>query len=247
MSFLGNDEESQKEEKYLKFADPDQGKTTEVKVRILDEKPAKVFRHWIGPTPQNQRPFNCPSRQAGCLACQERQTLKDRGVDHRDTFRMDKRYLVNVLVTTPEGPKTLIFSFGQKLGEKLDFLHDRNGDLRECDLTILKRKTGPAKFNVEYDAIFEGKRKLTAEEKAAAETRHNLDEEIKAAKVEDIANAVNGITPDSNTSGFATPEQIEELTKAAAAKNFTLEHLEVTNVKTLPVEKFTKLITALKS
>jgi hypothetical protein len=247
------DEESEgsaAQDRYLKLSNPEQGKTSEVRIRILDEKPAKVFRHWIGLDPSKQRPYNCPSRQAGCVACAERYALKERGEDASKTYRMDKRFLVNALVFTDNGVETKIFSFGQKLGEKLDFLHTRHGDLRNFDITIIKRKTGPLNFNVEYDAIFEKERKLTDAEKSAAETRFPLDAEIKPSPLEDIKNAVSlakgEATPQSPQSNQASAEQIMELVKLAKAGDFKLEDLGVADTSKLSGERAQEIIDAFK-
>lgn len=172
--------------------------------------------------------------------------LRDRGEDARDVHRVDKRYLVNALVLSPGERKVQIFSFGQKLGEKLDFLHDRYGDLRDLDLTIIKRRTGPLAMNVEYDAIYEDKRALTEEEKSLSETRFNLEEETKPASLEDISNAVRGISAKPKGPEGATAEQIEEIVALAKKKNFTLEDLGVYNKEKLTHERAAKLIKELQ-
>lgn len=233
MSFL---DEEVVVDKYLKIITPDQGKTTKLKVRVLTQPAAKVFRHWIGLTFKNSRPFNCPSRTAGCVACAERQYLKDKNIgDYRDTHRMEKKFLVNVLVLG-ENPEVKILNFGQGLGNKLEFLFDEHGDLRDYDITLLKRKTGPDPKNIEYDALYaddpdpKKRRKLSDAEKLVAEGAYDLAEEIKPASLEAIEKAVRGTKGEQvDESALATVEQKAELKKAMDKRGFTYTDLSIPN------------------
>lgn len=247
------------EERYLKFDEPAQGKTVEVKIRILENKPERVFRHWIGPDIKHSRPYNCPSKSGGCPACAERFELKNYAMtqegdvqakllaDVRELHRMDKKFLVNVLVVGEE-PKVRIYSFGQKVADKLDVLQERmkNSDLRDWDLTVIKRKTGPEKFNIDYDVITEEQRPLTDAEKSVAEGRFDLKEEVKPADVEVIATAVAGLKIKAQVAGdLATKEQADRLVKAAKAKGYKLSDIDMNDPLSQSAAAVEKMIEAL--
>lgn len=258
MSFLDDDDAEgiKPEDKYLRIPDADQGKASKVKVRILDQKARGVWRHWIGPDRTTQRPYNCPSRVGGCLACHERDSLKALGVDYRDTHKMEKKYLVNVLILGAE-PIVRIFSFGKRLSEKMNFLLEEYGDLRDYDITLIKRKTGPEKYNVEYDAIYSDdpdpkkRRKLDIPEMAAGDNRFDLDEEVKVADAGTIREAVAGskgtapATGGTPSNGVATPEMIARLTEVAAKQGFKLGDLQITNPEIESADKINQLIAKL--
>lgn len=257
MSFLDDEQDGPKPgDNYLKLVETEQGKPpSKVKIRVLDEKARGVWRHWIGPDRNNARPFNCPSRGGGCAACAERDFLKSKGADHRDLHKMEKKYLVNALVLG-EAPEVKIFSFGKRLSEKMNFLLEEYGDLRDYDITVIRRKTGPEKFNVEYDAIYSDdpdpkkRRKLTAAEAQVAETRFPIDDEVKAADREVIAAAVQaakgGVSSNGHSGGaLATPEQIEKLTEVAKSHGFKLGDLQVTNPERETADHINELIAKL--
>lgn len=259
MSFLDDEVEGPKpEDKYLRIPDAEQGKASKVKVRVIDQKARGVWRHWIGPDRTSARPFNCPTRGGGCAACAERDFLKSKGVDHRDTHKMEKKYLVNVLIlgATPEEQEVRIFSFGKRLSEKMNFLLEEYGDLRDYDITLIKRKTGPEKFNVEYDAIYSDdpdpkkRRKLSDLEKSVAETRYDIDEEVKAATREAVAEAVqaakNGASSSNgHSSELATPEMIKRLEEVAQSHGFKLGDLQISNPEKETADHINELITKL--
>lgn len=267
--FLDNDpqDNSRTEEKYLKFPEVEEGKKYEVRVRFLDAKPEHVFRHWIGPEKGRERPYNCPSLRGGCPACAERAILKDQAAllegqeaiaktqEARDLWKMDKRYLLNALVYEGQGePVVRIVSFGQGLGGSLDLLHDTYGDVRDYDITIIKRKTGSRKFDVEYAAIYdderkpENRRQLSDAEKSISENRFDLATEIKPTEPDVIQAALiaaKGGTLPENPNGFAGPELIKKLSEKANERGFTLADLEVHDTKKLTVAFANELLNGL--
>ena len=201
------------QEKFLKIPDPPQGKTNEVKIRILDEEPVGVWRHWL-----DNRPFNCPGI-ATCPVCKVRMDAKKADPDgFRAKYRMDYRYFFNVLVNG----QVKIFSFSSSVGRKLKTFLEKYGDLRDFDVTITKRKTGPLPMNVEYDVLYEGKSKLSEEDTAKAENRYDLSEYIVPAHVADLKIVATGEMPGPTTQ---TTEEPRLSTRATKADMILLESL----------------------
>ena len=193
------------DEKWMKIPDPPQGKKNEVKIRILDEEPVGVWRHWL-----ENRPFNCPGI-ATCPVCKVRMDAKKADPDgFRAKYRMDYRYFFNVLVNG----QVKIFSFSSAVGRKLKTFLEKYGDLRDFDVTITKRKTGPLPMNVEYDVLYEGKSKLSEEDTVKAENRYDLSEYIIPANVADLKIVATGEMPDPTAQAKEEPKLSTRATKA---------------------------------
>src|SRR5260221_6639941 len=174
------------DDKWLKIPDPAIGKTNEVRMRILDEEPVGVWRHW-----QDNKPYNCPGI-ATCPICKVRMEAKKSDPEGcRKIYKMDFRYYFNVLVNE----QVKIFSFSSSLGRKLKMFFEKYGDLRDYDVTIQKRKTGPLPMNVEYDAFFEGKAALSEKDAILAEEKYDLSEYAVPARLDDLKAVAHGETP----------------------------------------------------
>jgi hypothetical protein len=180
-------------DKYVKLPDPAMGEVAEVKLRLLEWPGIPVFQHWIGPDAQHLRPYNCPSRRAGCPACAERFAAKLKGEDHRNIHRMSKKTFVNALDLSTD-PKLKVFAMGPSVASAIETLTTRKGkeDPTTYDITLIKRKTGPEKFNVEYSVFFEEVRPLTKGEKDLADNLYSLTNETTTATNEVIGAAIKG-------------------------------------------------------
>lgn len=206
------------DDKWLKIPDAAIGKTSEVKVRILDEEPQSVWRHW-----QDNRPYNCPGI-AVCPVCKVRMEAKKNDPEgYKNNFRMDYRYYFNVF----SDGKVKIFSFSSSVGRKLKMFLEKYGDLRDYDVSIIKRKTGSLPMNVEYDVIYEGKSALSDEDAALAETRYDLSEYVQPAKPEELAALSAGTKPaprenSTDSPAKATKADMIVLKALVESKKFTL-------------------------
>src|SRR6266704_94584 len=102
--------EPKTEDIWLKIAEPPAvGKTTEVLVRILDEEPVGVWRHWMG-----KRPYNCPGIEK-CPVCRVRnEAAKTDPEDYKNMYRLDYRYYFNVLHNHAVQMLSITASVGRK-------------------------------------------------------------------------------------------------------------------------------------
>jgi hypothetical protein len=181
-------------DKYVKIPDPKSpGDFEEVKLRFLEWPGNQVFQHWIGPDPQHVRPYNCPSRRAGCPACAERQIAKLKGEDHRAIHRISKKNFANVLEISDD-TKLKVYAFGPSVLSAVETLTTRKGkeDPTSYDITVVKRRTGTETFNIEYSAFQEDVRPLTKNEEVLAENKYDLTAETADATNEMIGAAIKG-------------------------------------------------------
>jgi hypothetical protein len=228
------------DEKWLRIPDAPIGKTSEVKLRILDEEPQSVWRHWEG-----NRPYNCPGINF-CPVCKVRMEAKKNDPEgYKKDFRMDYRYYFNVFV---DG-KVKIFSFSSSVGRKLKMFLEKYGDLRDYDVSIIKRKTGPLPMNVEYDVIYEG----PAHPLEGVEDldRYDLTEYITPAKPEELKAVAAGETPpppaDSAGPTKATKADMILLKAAIEAKGFNLSEFGFVESSPPPKSVVVKLLEELKA
>lgn len=180
------------DDKWLKIPDPEAvGKSTEVMIRILESEPADTWQHWL-----DNRVFNCPGF-ATCPVCKVRgELLKLDKKAAQERYRTAHRFFFNVL----HDGKVKVFSFGSGLAKDLKVFsekyEEKYGDIRSYDVTIIKRKTGKLKQNVEYSAIPEFPiRELSLEEVSAAETRYELANFTAPASREDLLSVAQGEQP----------------------------------------------------
>lgn len=234
--------------RYLRLDNPEKvGDTQEVNLRVLDEVPVQVWRHWF-----DNKPLNCAGKGM-CPACHARQKAKNEGDPNwKELYRLDGKYLINVAIPSAESGKleVKIWSFGSKLLGRIALYTKRKelGDPRDYDMTLIKRRTGLAKMNVEYDLLPSGKTGFTKEYKDLLKDRHDLTEEIKPSTADVINEQVklsNALNPSVN-GRQATILQVAELTELARGKGFTLEQLGV-NAESLSHEQAEKYILDLKT
>src|SRR5690348_2257950 len=144
MSWLAEADTESKtsDDKWLKIPEPEAiNKSTEARFRILESEPADTWRHWI-----DNRPFNCVGF-ATCPVCKVRKAAMEINKEKAQAeYRTDHRFFFNVL---HEG-KVKVYSFGPGLSRQLKVLSEKYGDLRDFDVTVIKRKTGKLSMNVEY-------------------------------------------------------------------------------------------------
>lgn len=234
------------DEKWLKIPDAEVGKTTEVRMRILDEQPIGVWRHYFG-----GRPYNCEGLDR-CPVCKVRFEAKKNHPDtYKEDYRMDYRYYFNVFV---DGA-VKIYSFPSGVGRKLKMFEGKYGDLRDYDISIQKRKTGMDPKNVEYTPIFEEKSALTIEQSEAV--KYDLTDYIKPALHEDLISISrgetpvpvsqdNGLTPEPVKAGKATKADMIMLKALMAEKNFELGDFGLVEASPPSKEVIAKLIDELK-
>lgn len=237
------------DEKWLKIPDSPIGKTAEVRLRILDEEPIGVWRHWFG-----QRAYNCPGMDT-CPVCSVRFTAKKNNPDgYKDEFRMDYRYYFNVYF---EGA-VKVWSFTSGVGRQLKVFNERYGDLRDYDVSVRKRKTGPMVQNVEYTIIYEMPAPLTLEQSEA--NRYDRAEFIKPAPREALQSIARGEVPARTDTVEETPktETHSASTKATKAdmimlkalvaeKNFELSDFGIVEASPPSKQVIDKLIKELQS
>lgn len=225
--------------RYLKIDTPEKtGESVEATVRILDERPVPVWRHWFG-----TKPLNCPGPQQ-CPACFARKQARDSGDPNwRELYRMEKRYMINVGL----GQEVKIWTFGNKLGGRIALYAERKelGDPRDYDLTIIKRRTGPNKLNVEYDVFPGAKTGFTPEYQGLLSQRHDLEVETTPAEPSAIKEAMGNLGANGTPPKGATILQTAELQRLASSKGYTLEQLGV-NVESLTSDQAEKYIQDLK-
>jgi hypothetical protein len=230
------------DDKWLKIPEPALGKTTEVRLRILDEEPVGIWRHW-----QNGRAYNCPGIGV-CPVCKVRMEAKKYDPEgYKNNFRMDYRYYFNVFV---DG-KVRIWSFSSGVGRKLKVFLEKYGDLRDYDISVRKRKTGPQVMNVEYDVIYEEKSALSVEDSALVETKYDLSPFIQPTPQEVLISISKGESPlptePTAAPAVATKADMIVLTSLIKAKGFELSHFGIVDGTALPKTVVAKLIEDLKS
>jgi len=250
------------EDKWLKIPDPEAvGKSTEVTFRILETVPEDTWRHWL-----ENRMFNCPGIEA-CPVCKVRNiALKAAGKDPdakkavQNQYRTDHRFFFNVL---HEG-KTKVFSFGSGIAKDLKIFSDKYsddyGDIRNYDITVMKRKTGKLPQNVEYTTlpVFPA-RELTEEEATAAEIRYDLSYMVAPASRDDLTLVAQGELPavkekteDSSEerpkvgNSKATLADILMLKALVEAKGFELSHFGLVDGEEISKAVVDQLIADLK-
>jgi hypothetical protein len=271
-SWLPDQEDDERpQDRYLAIGSKDMkpGSRAEVRILILDEQPVIVQRHWL-----NRRPYNCPdatkpkSAPITCPVCRIRvglftsaKSINDPDArakaqkDIKDQYQTDRKYLVNVLTTDEEGEYVVkMFLFGRTLGQKLDVLR-RYGELTDMWVLAVKSKRGEKQMEVDYDALFDPRTKLddndravpvklTTAQKAIVEGKYDLELETIPASIDELDAALRGDTPQSN--GHVSAETLQALVAAAAAKDFTLAHLNVLDTNTLTEQRAQELLGQLR-
>jgi hypothetical protein len=247
------------DEKWLRIPEPEAvNKTTEVTLRVLDETPVGTWRHWLG-----SRPYNCPGMNT-CPVCKIRmEAKKSDPKGYKNEYRLDYRYFFNVLFEH----QVKIYSFSSGVGRKLQTFQEKYGDLRDYDVTIQKRKTGPLVMNVEWDVFYGGeKTALSAEDTLTAENKYDTSELVQPSKIEDLRQVAQGETPARTVDAPSAvkveevPEGFERFTKKSAtrsdmivltalikAKGFELSHFGIVDGDSLPKDVVEKLIAELKT
>jgi hypothetical protein len=231
-----------KENPFLKIPDPEAvGKTTEIKLRVLDGEPLGVFRHWLG-----SRPYNCPGIQ-NCPVCKVRMDAKKSDPDnYKNEYRMDYRYYFNVLVDH----EVKVWSFTSTVGRKLQVFQEKYGDLRNYDISIRKRKTGKLPQNVEYDVIYEKEFALSEKDTVIAEDRYDREPYIKPANSEDLAAVALGVEPSEETNMTnmkASKADITLLKALVEQNNYTLGDFGIVETSPPSKDRVTKLIKELSA
>lgn len=233
---------------WLKIPEPAAvGKTAELRVRILDEEPVGTWRHWLG-----NRPYNCPGYEK-CPVCRVRsEAMKSDPDGYKNTYRIDYRSFLNVL----HDDKVAVFSVTPTIERKLKVFTERYGDLRDYDISVMKRKTGTLKQNVEYDVIFEKQYALNDEQRAIAENRYDREQFVKPASREYLDQVAEGIEPTrENTAPVDEPKaKTAKATKAdmimlktlAEHKGWTLGELGIVEASPPPKDVIVKLIKELE-
>lgn len=243
-------------DKYVKFvlptpewdeskAEDERGAKVSVFLRLIDYPGVGVFRHWIGEG-NVKRPYNCPGKNAGCPACIARAVEKVKGnEDYKSLHRMDHRTVVNAIeLKEGEEPKVKVFQINPSIQKRLDATISRGpkyADPTSYDIEVMKRKTGPAVFDIEYDVFLVdgGSRPLTATEKALLEKKYDLNLEKTPATVDEIGAAIKGV---KGGTGLASQEQKEEVQKVLKAQGLTLLDVEIPDIDTMTAEKAAKTI-----
>ena len=200
----------------------------------------QVFQHWIGPDPQHVRPYNCPSRRAGCPACAERQIAKLKGEDHRAIHRISKKNFANVIELSDD-PKLKVYAFGPSVLSAIETLTTRKGkeDPTTYDITVVKRRTGTETFNIEYSTFQEDVRPLTKEEKALAENQYDLTQETAVASNEIIGAAIKGQVPNQ----YADAETVKTVVELLKKHKMTLVDVDPRlSEDRLPVSKANEIL-----
>lgn len=224
-------------------------------VRILDDRPVKVYRHWFQNAEGRSVPLNCPGRK-DCPACAARSRAYRAGdPGWKELYRSDTKYLFNIATEVEGALKVRVWSVGGRLLKDIDFYTARKGyeDVRTYDFEVSKTRIGPAQMNIEYKVFPSPPSGFTSEYEALLDQRFDLTEEVRPAPIEDINRAIveqsglQVVGPMGNgLAKGATIEQLAELTSLAEAKEYTLESLGV-NVATLTQEQADRYIADLRS
>jgi hypothetical protein len=238
------------DDKWLKFPENDVvGKSTEVRFRILESEPEDTWRHWV-----ENRLFNCMGMDT-CPVCKVRNAaLKINKEKAQADYRTDHRFFFNVL---HEG-KVKVFSFGPGLSRQLKVLSEKYGDLRDYDITVIKRKTGKLTMNVEYTAIPElPAKELSEDEQYATENRYDLSQITAPANKEDLLMVARGEVPSKPQEAEsgdgpkvgnrkATKADVLMLKALVEAKGFELSHFGIVDGDELDKSIVDQLIEDLK-
>jgi hypothetical protein len=249
----------QTDDKFLRLDTPDWNpknpQSAQATVRILDEQPVKVFRHWFQNAEGRNVPLNCPGRKE-CPACFARsRAYREGDPSWKELYRSDTKYLFNVAVELEGKLQVRIWSVGQRLLKDIDFYTARKGyeNVRNYDFELTKARIGPAQMNIEYKVFPSPPNGFGEEYEGLLDQRFDLAEETIPATTEEIKRAIaeqaglqlvgpNG----TGRVGAATVEQLAELNSLAQSKEYTLEALGV-DVSTLTQDQADKYISDLKS
>ena len=248
----------QTDDKYLRLETPEWNPKNPLSVqavlRILDERPVRIYRHWFQNAEGRSIPLNCPGRKE-CPACSARsRAYREGDPGWRELYRSDTKYLFNVAVELEGKLQVRIWSMGGRLLKDVDFYTARKGyeDVRTYDFELTKARIGPAQMNIEYKVFPSPPTGFSKEYKDLLDQRFDLNEEAQPATIEDINRAIaeqaglHLVGPMGNgMARGATIEQLAELTALAEAKDYTLEALGV-DVATLTQEQAVKFIADLK-
>lgn len=245
----------QDDNKYLRLDMPDWNpknpQSSTAVVRILDQRPVRVYRHWFETADGRQVPLNCPGRE-NCPACAVRGRMyKANDPAWKQTYRSDTKYLFNVATEIEGELQVRIWSVGSRLLKDIDFYTNRKGyeDVRTYDFELSRTRIGPATMNVEWKVFPSPPTGFTQEYQDLLEKRFDLNEEILSATTEEIKAAMveqSGIKSENGTSKAASFEQLAELNALASAKEYTLEGLGI-EVGSLTFEEAERHIEDLKS
>lgn len=243
------------DDKYLRLDMPDWNpknpQSSNAVVRILDQRPVRVYRHWFEAGDGRQIPLNCPGRD-NCPACAVRSRMYKAGDPAwKTTYRSDTKYLFNVATEVEGELQVRIWSVGSRLLKDIDFYTARKGyeDVRNYDFELSRTRIGPATMNVEWKVFPSPPTGFTKEYKDLLEKRFDLNEEALSATADEIRNAIqenSGLKSENGSVGKASFEQIAELTALAEAKEYTLEGLGI-DVGSLTSEEAERHIEDLKS
>lgn len=240
-------------DKYVKLPDPATGDVTEAKLRLLEWPGKQTIQHWIGPDANHLKPYNCPNAPTtpngtwrsrnGCPACAARSAAKLRGEDYRALHRMNKKVYVNALDLSSDDPKLKILPMGASIVKAIETLTTRKGkeDPTTYDITLIKRKTGPEKFNVEYSVFFEEVRPLNAKEQTAAQTLFDLSVETKDAPNDLISSAIAG----QRIEKYADEDTVRQVMPLLEKHKLTLEALDIADEKHIPISKAKEILSEL--
>lgn len=244
-------------DKYFKLTEPASGlkvgEVAEARLRLLEWPGVQAIQHWIGPDSTHMRPYNCPNapRNAqdtwhsknGCPACTERQVAKLKGEEYRNVHRMSKKIFVNVLDLSGAEPKLKIFSMGPSIITAIETLTTRKGreNPTTYDLTLVKRKTGNERFNVEYSVFYEDVRQLSDEEKEAAKTLYDLSGETQVASNDAIAAAIKG----QPTAQYVDADTAKQVVARLAKHKMKLEDIDAADEAHIPTSKAKEVLEGL--
>lgn len=227
---------------WLKIPSPETiGKTTEVRVRVLDGEAVGTWRHWL-----KNRPYNCPGFEI-CPVCKVRQTASKTNPDYKNEYRLDYKYFMNVL----HEHEVKMWSFSPTVGRKLKVFETKYGDLSNYDISVSKRKTGPLDQNIEYDVIFEKEYALTDEDTAISETKIDRSQFVKPAELEVLKKVALGQDPNEDQTGSslsnkATKADMITLKALVEANKFHLGDFGIVETSPPPREVVLQLIESLK-
>lgn len=236
------------EQKYVRLPDPEwneeerRGGKVTAKLRLLDYPGVQVFRHWIGEG-KSKRPYICPGKKAGCPACRERGIVKLKGGDYQSIYRMDVRRVVNVLELSEEDPKLRIWQYGPSVEKRFSATIERGdkySDPTAYDITLMKRKTGGATFNVEYDVFVDEMRPLNSTEKALLTQKYDLKTEATPATPEQIEAAMQGQAPEKAQT--VTPELKAKVAKALKDQGLTFLDLKIADPDLMTMAKAQEIL-----
>lgn len=245
--------QQQTDDKYLRLPLPEWNsknpQSSQATVRILDQRPVRVYRHWFQDAEGKNVPLNCPGK-SNCPACSARMRAYRAGdPGWKDLYRSDTKYLFNVAVEVEGELQVRIWAIGGRTLKDIDFYTNRKGyeDVRAYDFELNRTRIGPAQMNVEWKVFPSIPTGFEQKYKDLLESRFDLAEETLSAPVSDIQTAMLAQAGDPNgASKGATFDQLAELMALAEAKDYTLEALGI-DPGNLTQEQADKFILDLKS